>query len=524
MHTRRLTFRPVRALAGALLVIGAHAAPSGAGGAQTAQLVEISKGLGQPTDLAAPVGDARLFVSTVPGEIVVIEYGVRIPQPFLDLSAVVKPDQGLMSFAFHPDYASNRRFFVTYLDPNDEAWLVEYEASLDPNVADPASARVLIGPYPQLGGDHNWNCIRFGPDGMLYVATGDGGATHFDNDAQDLNTLNGKILRLDIDLPAPFVPADNPLVGTPGVREEIWAYGFRNPWRISFDDLTGDLYIADVGASEWEEINVIPAGAPGPLNFGWRCMEGPDCTSFGCCGAGSFVAPIHAFDHSAGRCAVIGGAVYNGSALPWLKGSYMFAEFCTGEVTSLVYDGNTVTTLRDHTDDFAVAGEPLARPVTSISTGGDGELYLIDRNGGHVFKVVPKATDSFCQGALNSAGHAARMDVDSSISVAANDFELTASDAIPNGVGLFFYGQHRVRLPFGDGYRCVGGITARLRPPVAVDASGSRTKVYDLTQPPRADVMVLPGATWHFQFWYRDGAAGGAGYNLSGGVSVTFRP
>jgi len=524
MHSRRSTAGALRAVVWASLVIGAQAAPSGASGAQTLELVEIGEGIEDPTDLAAPPGDPRLFVSTESGKIFVIEFGVRVPQPFLDLGSAVMANEGLMTLAFHPDYATNGRFFVAYLDPNVETWLVEYTVSANPNLADPSSARVLIGPYPQVGNAHNWNCLRFGPDGMLYMATGDGGASHTSNFGQDLNSLNGKILRLDVDIPAPFVPADNPLVGTPGVRGEIWAYGLRNPWRISFDQVTGDLYIADVGSTEWEEVNVIPAGAPGPLNFGWRCMEGPDCTTFGCCAAGNLVAPIHMFDHSGGHCAVIGGGLYRGSALPWLQGSYLFADFCSGEVWSLVYDGTNVTTIRDHTDDFAAAGSQLARPITSISADSEGELYLLDRTGGHVFKVVSKGTDPYCGAALNSAGLATQVNVDSSISVATNDFEVTVSDGIPGGFGLYFYGERRVRFPFGDGFRCVGGFTARLQPPIALDPSGTRVRAYDLTQPPQPSAAVLPGATWHFQFWYRDLAAGGAGFNVSNGVSVTFRP
>ena len=487
------------------------------------RLVQIADGLGSPTDVVYPPGDERLFVTSAEGRIWLIEDGIVRPQPFLDLSALVAP-QGLMSMAFHPKYEQNGRFFVTYLSSQTEVYLVEYGVSSDPNLADPSSATVLIGPAPQIGVAHNWNCLRFGPDGMLYIATGDGGASHTENQAQDLTSLNGKVLRLDVDAPAPFIPTDNPFVNVPSVRDEIWVYGLRQPWRIEFDPANGDLYIADVGGSGYEEINFLPAGAAPAANFGWRCKEGPDCTGFGACGCNAleFTDPVHVYDHSEG-CCVIGGVVYRGSEFPDLVGAYFFADHCTGDVWSLRMEQGAATDLIEHTAELAPTGGVVTRLITSVNAGPDGELLILNRTDGRMFKIASSPQDRFCGALPHTGGEAADMLVTGSGSVADNDLKMGVRRAPPGTFGIFFYGSRRTMLPFGDGFRCVGGASQRLGPLVSVDDSGAASRLIDVMAPTNTKTAIEPGATWHFQFWFRD-SPGVTGFNTSDAVTVTFRP
>ena len=256
-RTRRLSF------AIALLALSASV------DAQELTLERVADGLGSATSLCAPPADTqRLFVTTTDGAIHVIEDGVLLPNLFLDLSGVVASgNQGLLGMTFHPDYASNGRFFVVYLDNTNNSSIVEYQVSSDPNVADQSSATHILGPFQQIGVVHFWNCLKFGPDGMLYVSTGDGGGYHgfpaSNGAAQDITNTQGKILRLDVDIPFPHIPADNPFVGVPNAAEEIWVYGLRQPWRFAFDALTGDVFIGDVGQTTREELDFIPGGGPG---------------------------------------------------------------------------------------------------------------------------------------------------------------------------------------------------------------------------------------------------------------------
>ena len=511
---------PARAVS---LIAFLSIAPGLAAG-QSLKLVQIADGLGTPTDAVFPAGDQRLFVPGSDGRIWVLENGVRRSQPFLDISGLTYPNQGISSMAFHPDYATNGRFFLTYLDVNEEAVLAEYHVSADPNVADAASAIAILGPYPQINNAHNWNTVRFGPDGMLYVATGDGGATHVENQAQNLGSLNGKVLRLDVDLPAPYVPADNPFVGDIAVREEVFMLGLRQPWKMTFDSATGDMYIADVGRHDMEEVNYVAAADLGGQNFGWRCHEGPTCTNFeNCpCGHPDFTMPIHWYDHLEG-CAVIGGEVYRGSQIPSLVGEYVFADHCTGRIWSMRVAGGSVAQLVEHTAEFVPLGEAAPDVITAIAVAPDGELLVLDRDGGKIFRIVAEPMDRYCVALQHSAGGTADMVVTGSGSVALNDLQLGVADGIPNSFGIFFHGSRRVLQPFGDGLRCAGGATQRVQPVIQMDALGAASRPYDLTHSPPGGLSIASGDTWNFQFWFRD-AMGTSGFSTSDAVTVTFFP
>ena len=327
-------------------------------GAQELATRRIAFGLQNPGFLAqAPGDDTRLFVFERRRGIRIVKNGVPNPGLFLDLSAELTTNEAGTCFAFHPDYQNNGRFFVLYMDLNQDTHLAEYQVSSDPEVADPSSRIQVLGPTAQPANIHNWDCVKFGPDGMMYVSMGDGVevSNNVDNFAQDLSTNFGKILRLDIDSPAPYVPSDNPFVGQPGVDEHVWVYGLRQPWRFSFDPLNDDLYIGDVGALDWEEIDILPAGTAPGKNMGWRCLEGDACTNFtgsGClsCNDPTYVAPVFTYPHTDGKCAIIGGEVYRGSEIPSLYGCYLYADFCAARFWSFKWDGTQITrqSCRDH--------------------------------------------------------------------------------------------------------------------------------------------------------------------------------
>ncbi|MDP2530743.1 MAG: PQQ-dependent sugar dehydrogenase, partial [Candidatus Palauibacterales bacterium] len=304
----------------------------------------VVSGLSSPVWLTAPPGDPRLFVVEQRGTIRIVKDGSLLPEPFLDLRPAVASggERGLLGLAFHPDYASNGRFYVDYTDPQGDTRVVAYRVSAsDPDRADPASGDTILA-VDQPYSNHNGGLVTFGPDGMLYVGLGDGGSGGDPRgNGQNRGTLLGAILRLDVDGGSPYrIPPDNPFVGQAGFRGEIWAWGLRNPWRYSFDPASGLLYIADVGQNDWEEINAEPARSGG-LNYGWNVMEGRHCYGSSSCDAQGLVQPILEYDHRDG-CSITGGFVYRGSAMPDLQGTYFYSDYCSGWLRSLRYDGTAV--------------------------------------------------------------------------------------------------------------------------------------------------------------------------------------
>lgn len=322
-------------------------------------------------------GSNRLFVVEQPGRILVLRPGAPTPTVFLDITARVLSggERGLLGLAFHPDYASNRRFFVNYTrQPDGTTVIAEYQASFsDPDVADPTETVLLIMLQPFA--NHNGGMIEFGPDGFLYIGAGDGGSGNDpDNRAQNINELLGKILRIDIDMPSPPAPysspPDNPFFGSTPGRDEIYAVGLRNPFRFSFDRETGELIVGDVGQGEREEIDLVTLGG----NFGWRVFEGTRCTGLGpaSCSAAGFIDPIAEYDHSGGRCSITGGYVYRGPRGTLPVGAYVYGDFCTGEILQLhpVASGAPQTLLLDTTLNIASFGEDEAGEIYVVGLGG----------------------------------------------------------------------------------------------------------------------------------------------------------
>ncbi len=352
--------------------------PAAAPAQVTVTVAPLVSGLVGPVDISsAGDGSGRLFIVERFGRIRIWDGATLLAQPFLDIGVLTTTDgeRGLLGIAFHPSYGTNGRFFVHYTDLNGGNVLAEYAVSTDADLADPSSAAILLQ-VAQPFSNHNGGQIRFGPDGYLYMAIGDGGSGGDpQNNGQNLDTLLGKILRLDVDGAAPYaIPADNPFAGRPGARPEIWAYGLRNPWRFSFDRLTGDLFIADVGQNRFEEVDFQPASAAGGENYGWRLMEGFSCFDppSGCNGTGDLVLPILEYDRSLGA-SVTGGFVYRGRRFPDLAGYYIFADFITGRIFAARQAAGGQWSLETALDS-----------TLSISAFGEddtGEIYLADISG-----------------------------------------------------------------------------------------------------------------------------------------------
>ena len=330
--------------------------------------------LERPVDIQH-AGDERLFIIEKVGRIRVVQAGTLVDFPFLNIIDRVGSggnEQGLLGLAFHPSYAENGLFFVNYTDKNGDTVVSRYRVTPDPNIADPSSELVLIHanqPFP----NHNGGVLAFGPDGNLYIGLGDGGSAGDPfNNAQKLDTFLGKILRLDVDSAEPYaIPPDNPF------NNEIWAYGLRNPWRMSFDSLTGDFYIADVGQGDWEEIDLVPAGMPGGINFGWKILEGTH--PYGGEPQDGLVPPVAEYSHGQGRCSVTGGYVYRGSMPEW-NGIYLYGDYCTGEIWGLIQsDGGWQNQLL-----FDADGN-----ITSFGQDANGEIYIA-MDDGRILRLEPR--------------------------------------------------------------------------------------------------------------------------------------
>ena len=349
-------------------------------------LVVVAAGLESPLDLAIRPGDPdSMLVVEQPGRIRVVRDGVVGATPFLDIAGVVTAggEQGLLGLAVHPDPADGRVFvYYTALDGSQVVSSFRTDAA-DPDRALRDSERELLR-MPDEFGNHNGGGLAFGPDGYLYVSTGDGGGGGDPlGSGRRLDTLLAKILRLDVNVPAERdpaygIPADNPFVDRAGALPEIWLTGLRNPWRIRFDAATDDLWIGDVGQGDWEEIDRAPAGVGG-LDFGWNTMEGFHCFQAEQCDQGGLTPPIAEYGHDEG-CSVTGGAVYRGAAQPALVGRYVFADYCSGRVW-------TLDAAADGAQEPAIALDS-GRSISAIAPGPDGELYATDLGRGELLRVV----------------------------------------------------------------------------------------------------------------------------------------
>lgn len=380
------------------------------------ELTQVSAGLVRPVAIThAGDGSGRVFIVEQRGRIYILD-GELGETPFLNIEdRVMSPasgggnEQGLLGLAFPPGYADKGYFYVYYTLLSGDNVLARFSLASNPNQADPGSEeQILVLPHPQYR-NHNGGQIAFGPDGYLYIGTGDGGGGGDPlGNGQDPASLNGKLLRIDVETPAsepgfyllaapPYwmlaekpqeqggderylIPEDNPFVEDPAFRPEIWALGLRNPWRFSFDREQGDLYIADVGQNRWEEVNIQPSDSPGGENYGWNIMEGEECYGTGTCETDGLTLPVHVYPiFSAPECSVTGGYVYRGEDNPALDGVYIFGDFCSGKVWGLQQDGEAWQRGLLTTADFM---------LSSFGEDERGEIYVADMVGGGIYLIT----------------------------------------------------------------------------------------------------------------------------------------
>lgn len=395
---------PISSFAISILALGAlivlFSGPAMAQGFSSLNFETVATGIESATDVTH-AGDDRLFLVSRLGVIYIFQNGSVLPQPFLDISdrvlATDDLEPGLLGLAFHPNYAENGFFYVFYTRLSGDNRLERYEVSPNPNLAQVSSGKVVLD-IPQPSVRHNGGQLAIGPDGYLYLSTGDGNLG-IDPQclAQDPNSLLGKILRLDIDQnietpPYYGVPADNPWVGSSDGRDEVWAIGLRNPWRFSFDPTTGEMFIGEVGQAEREEINLQPAGIAA-LNYGWKRMEGTFCLDNvdGCgvpvpaCDDPAFTPPIIEYAHGQGDCSIIGGHVYRGTQLPRLEGVYLYGDYCSGKVWAATRDGGGLWQ--------SEVLRPRRPGIGAFGVGADGELYMTADD--TVYRITDRGTLEF---------------------------------------------------------------------------------------------------------------------------------
>ncbi len=387
---RRLATAVTALLVAVMLATGATPPPTSA--AISIGLATVATGISRPVALThAGDGSGRLFVVEQAGRIrIVSKGGTLLATPFLDIRSRVSccGERGLLGLAFHPKYETNRRFYVAYTDGDGALVVAEHRRlSTSVNRASTTARRIIRIPHPGYA-NHNGGQIAFGPDGYLYIGTGDGGGGGDpDENGQSRKTLLGKILRIAPNVtsstPAYRIPSTNPWATSTTIRREIWSYGLRNPWRFSFDRKTGSLWVADVGQNKWEEVNRALASAGGGrgANFGWDQYEGRLCFEGPCTSTGK-TFPLAVYAHGTNGCSVTGGYVYRGSRYPVLAGRYVFGDYCSGRIWSVSAGGSsrqTPTLLRDTTIAISAFGE-----------AEDGMLYLLDYKGSRVLRLTAR--------------------------------------------------------------------------------------------------------------------------------------
>ena len=386
MHRRRHV-RSLAAPLSMLLLVLAAAVPPAASAAVT--LDQLASGLEPLTQVTnAGYDSGRLFLVERRGSIRVYRDGAVQPGYFLDMHTMVEAgnERGLLGLAFHPQFASNGLLYVYFTRPGGDIVLGRWRANADRSAVMLSSFKTLLTIEHSSAGNHNGGGMAFNPkNGLLYAAVGDGGGGGDpENDAQNVirNRL-GKVLRINVNgtgggqYGTYSIPSSNPYVGRSG-RDEIWSYGFRNPWRLSFDRANGNLFIADVGQGSWEEVNRESFGQAGGRNYGWRVMEGRHCYNASTCNRSGKTLPITEYGHTSGNCSITGGFVYRGPTQTALVGRYVFADFCSGRIWSIVATGG---------NGDQVLEADTTQQITSFGEGDDGELYAVTIDGG-LFQVL----------------------------------------------------------------------------------------------------------------------------------------
>ncbi|GAA5090172.1 PQQ-dependent sugar dehydrogenase [Chryseobacterium ginsengisoli] len=344
---------------------------------------EFATGLTAPVEIVN-ANDSRMFVVQQNGIIKIVQpNGTVNSTNFLNIGSKITygGERGLLGLAFHPQYSTNGYFFVYYNDLDGDITVARYTVSSDPNVADVTTEKIILNQAKPFD-NHNGGSIHFAPDGYLWVVTGDGGSGGDpNNNAQNKNSLLGKLLRLDINSTGPYnIPPGNPFVGVDGA-DEVWAYGLRNAWKFNFDTVSGNVMIADVGQGQIEEINRMPLTQAG-INYGWRCYEGNNSyNTAGCPAQSTMTFPIAAYDHSGGKCSITGGYIYRGTQYPALQGRYIFADYCSTQIGILNSDNSITWTSAFSGNNFSTFG-----------VNNQNELFVAAVNSGKIFRVTTSTT------------------------------------------------------------------------------------------------------------------------------------
>ena len=372
----------------------------------------IADGFEKPVFVTSYPNDAKLlYVVEQAGVIKVIKNGDKIKQPFFDINNnVVNPsrpgdERGLLGFAFHPKHITNGKFYINYMNNDGYTIVSEFLVNSKLN-ADHNSERILLK-LKQPYRNHNGGDIQFGPDGYLYISIGDGGKAGDPlNAGQDLNTLLGKIIRINVDQEPYGIPKSNPYYGQKDKRSEIWAWGLRNVWRFSFDKKTGDIYYGDVGQNKWEEINFEPASSNGGINYGWRIMEANHCYDpKENCPQKGLTKPIIEYPNDANYmmilgggsqtetegCSVTGGYVYRGKKIKSISGVYIFADYCSGNIWTTRVENGIAKNFKNRTDEINIGGGDFTTYISSFGQDSDGEIYIVDYNGG-IYQLTKKSS------------------------------------------------------------------------------------------------------------------------------------
>ncbi|WP_295223040.1 PQQ-dependent sugar dehydrogenase [uncultured Chryseobacterium sp.] len=351
--------------------------------AQSITLEEFVTGLTAPVEMVN-ANDSRMFVVQQNGIIKILQANGTVNSTnFLNISSKITygGERGLLGLAFHPQYPTNGYFFVYYNDTSGNITVARYtRSSTNPDVADPSTEKIILN-VPKPFDNHNGGSIHFAPDGYLWVVTGDGGSGGDpNNNAQNKNSLLGKLLRLDINATGAYnIPPGNPFVGIDGA-DEVWAYGLRNAWKFNFDTVSGNVMIADVGQGQIEEINRMPLTQSG-INYGWRCYEGNSAyNTTGCAAQSTMTFPVAAYDHSGGKCSITGGYVYRGTQYPALQGRYFFADYCSTQIGSLNPDDSITWSAASTGNNFSTFG-----------VNNQNELFVAAVNSGKIFRVTTSA-------------------------------------------------------------------------------------------------------------------------------------
>ena len=376
--------------------------------------VLIADGYKKPVFITSYPNNAKLlYIVEQAGLIKIINDGKKLSRPFFDINKrVVNPnrpgdERGLLGFAFHPNHTNNGKFYINYMDNDGNTIISEFSTNSKLR-ADHKSERIILK-LKQPYGNHNGGDIQFGPDGYLYISIGDGGKAGDPlNAGQDLSSLFGKIIRIDIEQKPYGIPKSNPFFGQKDKREEIWAWGLRNVWRFSFDKQTGDKYLADVGQNKWEEVNFELASSKGGLNYGWRIMEANHCYDpKENCPTEGLIKPIIEYPNDANHpafafriieelsfsetdvegCSVTGGYVYRGQKIKSMQGQYIFGDYCSGNIWTLKVVNGKAINFKNRTEEINIGGGEFTTYISSFGQDSDGEIYIIDYNGG-IYKLI----------------------------------------------------------------------------------------------------------------------------------------